>query len=96
MTFRGKLGSLVGGLLAVAMLATGGLLFSQTARAQSPQSVPAARFYGTVRNPAGEPLKGATVTAIIGGVQCGYGSSDNQGRYFVDVQAATGCTTPGA
>jgi hypothetical protein len=96
MTLRGKLCSLVGGLLVVAMLVTGGLFFTQAARAQAPQSVPAVRFYGSVRDPAGQPFKGVTVVALVGGIQCGYGSSDNGGNYFVDVQSAAGCTTPGA
>ena len=50
------------------------------ATAYAPQSVPAARFFGTVRDASGQPLRGATVTAIVGGVQCGSGSSDQAGK----------------
>lgn len=96
MTLTGKLGRFGAVALALALLVTGGFVFANAANAQSPQSVPSARFYGTARNAAGAPIAGGGVVATIGGVQCGVGSADNSGNYFVDIQAAPGCTTPGA
>ncbi|HZU76972.1 MAG TPA: hypothetical protein VFA70_09430 [Dehalococcoidia bacterium] len=61
-----------------------------------PQAVPSARFYGSVTGPNGAVVPpGTTVTALVGGTVCGTGTV-TAGQYIVDVQAITGCTTPGA
>lgn len=108
MQLRGKASRWGAAALTIAALAAGGVGLSgaTTARAQAPQSVPAARFYGTVRNTAGAPAVSGIVsnsvpvsggvTAYVGSVQCGIGPIDNAGMYFVDIQSAPGCTTPGA
>jgi hypothetical protein len=62
----------------------------------SGQSIPMARFFGSVVNNNGSPIPdGQTVTATIGGVACGFGSTSG-GQYSVDIQAINGCTARGA
>jgi hypothetical protein len=58
-----------------------------------PSAVPSARFFGSVSG--GSLAPGASVTASIGGVACGFGTV-NGGFYTVDIQAIQGCTAPGA
>jgi hypothetical protein len=60
-----------------------------------PSAVPAARFFGSVKIGGNNAPDGTTVVASISGVACGYGTVSG-GQYFVDVQAISGCTTPGA
>src|SRR5438067_5771969 len=43
---------------------------SSTAQAQVPQSVPAARFYGTVTLPQGTPPTNLTITGAVGNAVC--------------------------
>src|SRR4051794_16206356 len=60
-----------------------------------PSGVPSARFYGSVTSSGAPVPTGATVTATIGGVACGFGTVSGS-TYVVDVQAIAGCTAPGA
>jgi hypothetical protein len=60
-----------------------------------PSAVPSARFFGTVTLNGSAAAAGTTVTASIGGVACGFGTVSGS-TYAVDVQAISGCTTPGA
>jgi len=106
MQLRGKMGRLGLVALAVATLAAGAGFLSPAARAQSPLTVPAARFYGTVRLPNGQPVSNLTVTASIGNTVCSgtqsitggptSSSTDNSGNYQIDIQSVPGCTTPGS
>lgn len=90
-------------VLAGALALTGGnAIFAQTGgtptpavNAGGPSAVPTARFFGSVSSATGAALQGATVTATVGGVTCGTGTV-NAGQYTLDIQAITGCTTPGA
>jgi len=106
MQLTGKLGRLGIAALVGSTLAGGWLVATPSVHAQGPATVPVARFYGTARDPAGQPPVGLTIGATIGGNQCGSSqtitggvsttSVDNTGNYVFDVQAVPGCTTPGA
>ncbi len=86
--------ALVGGLA----LGSGGSAQAQTGasptpavNAGGPQAVPLARFFGTVTAATGSTIApGAMVVATIGTVTCGTGAANN-GNYFVDIQAISGC-----
>jgi len=92
--------------VALAGIAGGTVLAGPAALAQSPQSVPVARFYGRVTWPTGQPPSGASITATVGQTACNQSnpvgnstniiSTDNNGGYTADIQAAPGCTTPGS
>jgi hypothetical protein len=98
-----RLGALVGAAAVLGGVAVGaaghGIGLAQTAsptpavNAGGPSSVPSARFFGSVSGASLAP--GATVTASIGSVACGFGAVTS-GFYTVDVQAISGCTSPGA
>src|SRR5712692_8056816 len=60
-----------------------------------PSGVPSARFFGSATVSGSAASSGTTVTASIGGVACGFGTV-SAGQYFVDVQAISGCITPGS
>jgi hypothetical protein len=105
MHVKGILGRLGLTALALATVA-GGLVFAgSTAQAQSPSSVPAARFYGTARCPQGACPSNLTITAFVGSTTCTGTQSipqsqtnsgiDNGGNYVIDIQSVPGCTTPG-
>lgn len=106
MAFRGNLGRLGVAALAVAGLAAGSAFMTAPVHAQSPSSVPAARFYGHATFPSGNQSAATAVTATVGGVACSVsvtatggvatGSLDNLGNYALDIQSVPGCTTPGA
>jgi len=88
--------------LAGGLVATSGGVFAQTGGTPTPASnvggpaaVPSARFFGSVTSATGPVAPGATVAALVGGVTCGTGTVSS-GQYTVDVQAISGCTTPGA
>ena len=92
--------------VALAGIAGGTLLAGPAAMAQSPQSVPVARYYGRVTYPNGQPISGASISATVGNTVCNASnpitggvnvvSTDNNGGYAADIQAAPGCTTPGS
>jgi len=60
-----------------------------------PSAVPSARFFGSVSVSGVAGSAPTTVTASIGGTACGFGNISS-GTYTLDIQAISGCTTPGA
>jgi hypothetical protein len=106
MQIQGKMARLGAAAVALAGIAGGTLLAGPAAMAQAPQSVPVARFYGRVTDPQGQPAAGLSISASVGNTICNASnpvsggvnvvSTDNNGGYTADIQAAPGCTTPGS